>query len=354
METIGIIGFGNMGEAFAAGLRAKLPEVKLAVVEKLSPRSSIAKDRYGALDCTGDWGKFFSLAEVTILAVKPQDAESLLREISPYSRGKRFISIMAGKPIALLQKHLPTPYLCRFMPNLAAMYGKAAIGVAFPEGLPESQGLSEKQGIPEHRGITGQGIAEPRGITGRGATPEPQTQTLAGQRGIPKPQAQTLAGQEGISGSQGLDEQQGSAGVPSREMPPSKEEMDSFKTQCLQIAGAVGKPIQIPERLMPMMTGLSGSGIAFVFQFVHAMALGGVKTGFGYSAALETALQVVEGAVEVLRKTGETPSAWITRVASPAGTTIEGLQVLEEGGFTASVMGAVEAASRRAEELEGV
>ena len=317
MENIGIIGFGNMGEAFAAGLRAKLPEVKLAVVEKLSPRSSIAKDRYGALDCTGDWGKFFSLAEVTILAVKPQDAESLLREISPYSRGKRFISIMAGKPIALLQKHLPTPYLCRFMPNLAAMYGKAAIGVAFPEGLPESQGLSEKQGIPEH-------------------------------------QAQTLAGQEGISGSQGLDEQQGSAGVPSREMPPSMEEMDSFKAQCLQIAGAVGKPIQIPERLMPMMTGLSGSGIAFVFQFLHAMALGGVKTGFGYSAALETALQVVEGAVEVLRKTGETPSAWITRVASPAGTTIEGLQVLEEGGFTASVMRAVEAASRRAEELEGV
>ena len=303
MENIGIIGFGNMGEAFAAGLRAKLPEVKLAVVEKLFPRSSIAKDRYGALDCTGDWGKFFSLAEVTILAVKPQDAEPLLREISPYSRGKRFISIMAGKPIALLQKHLHTPYLCRFMPNLAAMYGKAAVGVAFPEGLPEAQALTEQRGFSE---------------------------------------------------PQGLDEQQGSAGVPSREMPPSMEDMDSFKAQCLQIAGAVGKPIQIPERLMPMMTGLSGSGIAFVFQFVHAMALGGVKTGFGYPSALETALQVVEGAVEVLRKTGETPSAWITRVASPAGTTIEGLQVLEEGGFTASVMGAVEAASRRAEELEGV
>lgn len=329
METIGIIGFGNMGEAFAAGLRAKLPEVKLVVVEKLSPRSTIAKDRYGAQDCTGDWGKFFSLAEVTILAVKPQDAEPLLREISPYSRGKRFISIMAGKQIALLQKHLPTPYLCRFMPNLAAMYGKAAIGVAFPEGLPESQGLSEKKGI-----------TEPRGITGR--------------RAIPKSQAQTLAGQEGIPELQGLDEQQGSAGVLSREMPPSMEDMDSFKARCLQIAGAVGKPIEIPERLMPMMTGLSGSGIAFVFQFVHAMALGGVKTGFGYPSALETALQVVEGAVEVLRNTGEAPSTWITRVASPAGTTIEGLQVLEEGGFTASVMGAVEAASRRATELEGV
>jgi pyrroline-5-carboxylate reductase len=84
------------------------------------------------------------------------------------------------------------------------------------------------------------------------------------------------------------------------------------------------------------------------------MALGGVKTGFGYKAALETALQVVAGAVEVLRQTGESPSTWITRVTSPAGTTIEGLQVLEEAAFTAAVMGAVEAASRRAEELEGV
>ena len=132
METIGIIGFGNMGEAFAAGLRAKLPHVKLTVVEKLSPRSSVAKDRYGALDCTGDWGKFFSLAELVILAVKPQDAEPLLREISTYSQGKRFISIMAGKQIAFLRKYLHTPYLSRFMPNLAAMFGKAAVCVALP------------------------------------------------------------------------------------------------------------------------------------------------------------------------------------------------------------------------------
>ncbi len=271
MEKIGIIGFGNMGEAFAAGLRARLPEKKLVVVEKLPTRAGVARDRYKVLDCTGDWVQFFSHADVVILAVKPQDADSLLREISSYSQGKRFISIMAGKQLSFLQTHLHTPYLSRFMPNLAAMHGKAAIGVSFPEGS---------------------------------STPSP--------------------------------------------------EMESFRAECLQIAEAVGKPIQIPERLMPMMTGLSGSGIAFVFQFIHAMALGAVKTGFGYPAALETTLQVMEGAVEVLRKTGESPSAWITRVTSPAGTTIEGLQVLEENAFTATVMGAVEAASRRAKELEGV
>lgn len=277
METIGIIGFGNMGEAFAAGLKARIPHIRLAVVEKLPARLGVAKDRYGALDCTGNWERFFSHANIGILAVKPQDAETLLREISSYSPEKRFISIMAGKPISFLQKYLHTSYLSRFMPNLAAMYGKAAVGVSFPEA------------------------------------------------------GGTVSGGIGDSAA-----------------------MASFKADCLQIAEAIGKPIQIPERLMPMMTGLSGSGIAFVFQFIHALALGGVKTGFGYPAALETALQVVEGAVEVLRKTGEVPSTWITRVTSPAGTTIEGLQVLEETAFTASVMGAVEAASRRAEELEGV
>lgn len=298
MKTIGIIGFGNMGEAFAAGLRAKIPQVKLAVVEKLSPRISVAKDRYEALDCTGDWGKFFSLADIGILAVKPQDAEPLLQEISTFSQGKRFISIMAGKQIVFLRKYLHTPYLSRFMPNLAAMCGKAAVGVAFPDEFSSpTEQLSPKE--------------------------RPSSREVAGQR-------------------------------RSAKVSLGMEEVDSFKAQCLQIAGAVGKPIEIPERLMPMMTGLSGSGIAFVFQFIHAMALGGVKTGFGYPAALETTLQVVEGALEVLRKTGEAPPTWITRVASPAGTTIEGLQVLEEGGFTATVMGAVEAASRRAEDLEGV
>ncbi|MCX7787916.1 MAG: pyrroline-5-carboxylate reductase [Spirochaetes bacterium] len=271
MENIGIIGFGNMGESFVAGLRTKFPEITFAVVEKLSSRAKVAIDRYSAMDCTGDWVRFFSHVDIVILAVKPQDAESLLREISPYSQGKRFISIMAGKQISFLQKYLQTSYISRFMPNLAAMYGKAVIGVSFPEG----------------------------------------------------------------------------SSAPS-------SELESFKTACLQIAEAVGKPIPIPERLMPMMTGLSASGIAFVFQFIHAMALGGVKTGLGYPSAVEATLQVVEGAVEVLRKTGEIPSAWITRVTSPAGTTIEGLQVLEETAFTAAVMGAVEAASRRAKELEGV
>ncbi|GAB4223653.1 MAG: pyrroline-5-carboxylate reductase [Spirochaetales bacterium] len=277
MNTIGIIGFGNMGEAFAAGLKVRFPQATFAVVEKLPARSTLAKEKFSALDCTGDWETFFSRVDVAILAVKPQDALTLLGEISPHSRGKRFVSIMAGTPISFLRKYLHTPYISRFMPNLAAMYGKAAVGVAFPE--------------------------------------EP-------------------AGSE-----------------PGSEDPAS---MESFRKECLEIAEAVGRPIRIPERLMPMMTGLSGSGIAFVFQFLHAMALGGVKTGFPYPAALETALQVVEGAVEVLRNTGESPATWITRVASPAGTTIEGLQVLEEAAFSAAVMAAVEAASRRAEELEGV
>jgi len=272
MKRIGIIGFGNMGEAFAAGLKEVFPALELAVVEKVPLRSSLAKDRYQAKDYTGDWGRFFDFADLVILAVKPQDAASLTKEIGPYAQDKKFISIIAGKPLGFFKEFLQTPFLARFMPNLAAMYRKAAVGISFPEAIEKS---------------------EPVGPGGE------------------------------------------------------------FREQCLKIAEAIGHPILIPERLMPMITGLSGSGIAFVFQFIHAMALGGVKTGFSYPAALETALQVVEGAVELLKKSQEAPSTWITRVASPAGTTIAGLQVLEEEAVTAAIIRAVEAAGERAEELEG-
>lgn len=126
---------------------------------------------------------------------------------------------------------------------------------------------------------------------------------------------------------------------------------EGFKADCLAIAGALGRPLEIPEKLMSAMTGISGSGIAYVFAFVHAMALGGVAAGFDYPTALSIAVAGLEGAASLLTG-GEHPLALASRVASPAGTTIQGLRALEEGGFTAAVMHAVEAAARRATELE--
>jgi pyrroline-5-carboxylate reductase len=102
-----------------------------------------------------------------------------------------------------------------------------------------------------------------------------------------------------------------------------------------------------------MITGLSGSGIAFAFAFIHALAMGGVKTGLGYAQACDVAIQVVEGAAAVLRGTKDTPANLIAKVCSPAGTTIAGIEALEEAAFTAAVMRAVEEAAARADELEG-
>ena len=77
----------------------------------------------------------------------------------------------------------------------------------------------------------------------------------------------------------------------------------------LEIASSLGQGSLVPEKLMSAVTGISGSGLAFVFEFIHALALGGVREGLPYSQALDFALATVEGAVALLRQTGEHPSA---------------------------------------------
>jgi pyrroline-5-carboxylate reductase len=126
-----------------------------------------------------------------------------------------------------------------------------------------------------------------------------------------------------------------------------------FKKDCLDIAQAIGTPCELPESLMPAVTGLSGSGIAFVFAFLHALALGGVEAGIPYPKALEIALVTVDGAVATVRNSGLNPVALLSQVISPAGTTIKGVAALEKNGFTYSIMSAVQEAAKRAAELEG-
>lgn len=122
--------------------------------------------------------------------------------------------------------------------------------------------------------------------------------------------------------------------------------------KALQVAEALGRPVELPERLMPAITGLSGSGIAFVFSFVHALALGGTKAGIPYDTAVDIAFELLKGAYETRKASGEPPMATVTKVCSPAGTTINGIQALAEYNFEAAVIAAVTAAADRAEELE--
>ncbi len=117
------------------------------------------------------------------------------------------------------------------------------------------------------------------------------------------------------------------------------------------ILGAVGETVVIGEKQMDAVTGLSGSGPAYVFALIDALADGGVKCGLTRATATKLATQTVMGAAKMVAETGEHPMSLKDKVTSPGGTTIAGLKALEDGGFRVALMNAVEAATQRSEEL---
>lgn len=119
------------------------------------------------------------------------------------------------------------------------------------------------------------------------------------------------------------------------------------------LLGKVGLALEVPERLMDAVTGLSGSGPAYVYLMIEAMADGGVRCGLPRDQALELATQTVLGAARMVKDTGEHPARLKDMVTSPGGTTIAGLAALEERGVRSALIEAVTAATRRARELAG-
>jgi len=120
-----------------------------------------------------------------------------------------------------------------------------------------------------------------------------------------------------------------------------------------QLLESVGIAFELKESLLDAVTGLSGSGPAYVFTMIEAMSDGGVRMGLPRAVATALAAQTVLGAAELLRSTGEHAAVLRERVASPGGTTIAGLQVLEQHGIRSAFMAAVEAATNRSTELGG-
>jgi pyrroline-5-carboxylate reductase len=125
------------------------------------------------------------------------------------------------------------------------------------------------------------------------------------------------------------------------------EDLELAKT----LFGAVGRVVTLDEGLMNAVTGLSGSGPAYVMLVIEALADGGVKVGLPREAALLLAAQTVLGSAKLLLETGEHPARLRDMVTSPGGTTIAGLHALESGGLRPALIDAVERATARAHEL---
>lgn len=150
-------------------------------------------------------------------------------------------------------------------------------------------------------------------------------------RVMPNTPALVLAGASAISGNQNI----------------RQEDMEIAQ----QIFSAVGTCIEVPENLLDAVTGLSGSGPGYVFTFLEAMIDGGVLAGLPRPVAEELAVQTLYGSAKLAMETREPAAVLKGKVTSPGGTTITGIQALEEGGLRGTVMTAVEAATERSKAL---
>jgi pyrroline-5-carboxylate reductase len=119
----------------------------------------------------------------------------------------------------------------------------------------------------------------------------------------------------------------------------------------VSVFNSIGRTVVLEERYLDAVTGLSGSGPAFVFVVIEALADGGVKMGLTREVALSLAAQTVLGSAQMVLETQEHPGKLKDMVASPGGTTIAGLHRLEEAGLRGALIAAVEAATKRSEEL---
>jgi len=130
--------------------------------------------------------------------------------------------------------------------------------------------------------------------------------------------------------------------------PNARPSDEALVLSCLN---SVGRAYRVPESLLDAVTGLSGSGPAFVYLMIEALSDGGVRVGLPRDVATALAAQTILGAARMVLETGQHPGQLKDQVTSPGGTTIAGLHALERGGLRATLIDAVVAATARSAEL---
>jgi pyrroline-5-carboxylate reductase len=130
----------------------------------------------------------------------------------------------------------------------------------------------------------------------------------------------------------------------------SRADEDDIKWAC-EILGSVGSVVEVAEHLLDAVTGLSGSGPAYIFLVAEALTEAGVLAGLSRPVARDLVVQTLFGSARLLAESGETAEALRAAVTSPGGTTAAGLRRLEAGGVRSAMIEAVVAAVERSREM---
>ncbi len=264
-HVIGVVGAGNMAEALIRGLvrGGHVPPARIVASAPRRERLDQLRAAYG-IDTTTSNTEVVARAGIVVLAIKPQLADRVLREIGGTVRaGALVVSLCAGIDTATIEASVvDTARVVRAMPNMPALVGAGATAVS------------------------------------------------------------------------------GGTHASAADLATARALFD-----------AVGISIELDESQLDAVTGLSGSGPAYIFLIMEALSDAGVKVGLSRAIAQRLAAQTVLGSAKLLLETGKHPGELKDMVTSPGGTAIAGLHTLEQGGLRTTLINAVETATRRAREL---
>ncbi|MEM1584598.1 MAG: pyrroline-5-carboxylate reductase [Nitrososphaerota archaeon] len=259
MESIGIIGAGQIGSAIA---KVIAETGRYHVIASRRNLSKIKELENLGVRLTQNNKEVASRSDIVVVSVKPHKTIEVLREVSQYLKNKIVISVAAAIPIARMARAVPEAKIVRAMPNINVLV-KSSL-TAYAKG-------------------------------------------------------------------------------------PNLTEEDVGKVQ--ELFKLMGEYVEVEEELMDAITALSGSGPAYVSTLIEAMAYAALKVGIPRELAYYSAAYTVYGSAKLYLETGLHPSVIKEMVLTPAGVTIEGIFYLEEGGIRTAIMRAVEAATKKAQEI---
>ncbi|MDR2303402.1 MAG: pyrroline-5-carboxylate reductase [Treponema sp.] len=292
---IACIGSGNMGTALMKAAAASCGAENTGFTDSDKPKAKAAAKALGA-EVYASNREAAEKADFVFLAVKPQALSPVLEEIAPVIQKRMdakkppvLVSMAAGWGIVKIQSLL----------NLAGTHGYVPKRLG-PDWMDMKSAIMPEKPVPVLRIMPNTPALIGKGMIAMAASPQVPADKLAA--------------------------------------------LEKFLSKA-------GRIDYIEERYLDAVTGLSGSGSAFVYMFIEALADGGVQAGLPRDKALNYAAQTVLGSAAMVQETGLHPGELKDMVTSPAGTTIAGVSALEKAAFRGAVMGAVEAAWRWAEKL---